>query len=65
MASGVEIVLNKTTGQGAGVNQNFTLCTGAELIEIGKQYKSKNSPSFPISTEPNVYGYVYGTCDGK
>ncbi|EFX60789.1 hypothetical protein DAPPUDRAFT_122959 [Daphnia pulex] len=61
MASGVQIVYN--TIYGTGVNQNFTFCTGEELIEIGKQYKAKNSPPFPESTEPNVNGYVYGICD--
>jgi hypothetical protein len=63
MASGVEIVfMNK---YGTGVNQDFAMCTGEELFEIGKQYNPKNSPQFPISTEPNVYGYVYGMCEGK
>jgi hypothetical protein len=63
MASGVEIVYN--TKYGTGVSQNFTLCTNEELIEIGKQYKSKNSPPFPKYTEPKVNGYVYGMCEGK
>jgi hypothetical protein len=63
MASGVEIVYSNDYG--TGVNLNFTMCTGEELMEIGKQYNPKNSPPFPISTEPNVYGFVYGMCDGK
>jgi hypothetical protein len=63
MASGVEIVYaNK---HGTGVRQDFTKCTGEEMFEIWKQYNPKNSPPFPPSTEPNIFGYVYGMCDGK
>jgi hypothetical protein len=55
MANGVHVV------EGEGVDSNFTMFTGEELIDKTQPFVSTDFLGFPYSTEPTVEGYVTGT----